>query len=91
MVSCWSWGGRVDDGEWEASATVLQMTKGATIKGRRTVERLIPKPMVKKKQNAPRLANRSLYLERVELNLAAGDRNQALANVDELAEIARRL
>jgi hypothetical protein len=32
-----------------------------------------------------------LYLERVERDLAAGDRNRALANVAELAEIARRL
>jgi hypothetical protein len=32
-----------------------------------------------------------LYLERVERDLGNGDRNQALANVAELAEIARRL
>ena len=32
-----------------------------------------------------------LYMQRVERDLASGDRNQALANLAELNEIARRL
>ena len=32
-----------------------------------------------------------IYLQRVERDLADGDRNQALANLAELSEISRRL